>query len=384
MNVTGHTHPEVVEAIKQQCEKLIHMSGTDFYYPSQVILAEKLGEIVPIKGDKKVYFGNSGTEAVEASIKLARYHTKKHGIIAFYGAFHGRTLGSLSLTSSKAVHRKGMGPFMPNVYHAPFAYCYRCLYGKSANNCNLECLAFIKDYLFEKIAPPDDIAAIIIEPIQGEGGYNVPPKKFMEGLFELAKKYEILFIVDEIQSGMGRTGKWFAFEYFDIDPDIVTIAKGIASGLPLGVCVAKAHIMNWQPGSHASTFGGNPVSCAAALATIELLENGLISNAQKMGEYLLNKLDELRKSHPIIGDIRGKGLMIGVELVKNQQTKEKAKEERDKIVYRCFEKGLIILGAGENSVRFSPPLIINKEEMDTGIEIFEKVLSDVEKEAGLK
>ncbi|MCP2605139.1 acetyl ornithine aminotransferase family protein [Candidatus Aminicenantes bacterium AH-873-B07] len=384
VNITGHTHPKVVEAIKKQCEELIHMSGTDFYYPLQVILAEKLAQIIPIKNEKKIFFGNSGTEAVEAAIKLARYYTKKPGIIAFYGSFHGRTLGSLSLTASKAIHRKNMAPFLPNVFHAPYAYCYRCLFGKEINNCQLECLSFIKDFLFSKVAPPDDIAAIIVEPIQGEGGYNVPPEKFMKGLNEIAKENEILLIIDEVQSGMGRTGKWFAYEHFDIEPDIVTMAKGIASGLPLGVCASRADIMIWEPGAHASTFGGNPVSCAAALATIDLLENGLISNAKEMGEYLLSKLHELQKDHPLIGDIRGKGLMVGVELVKNRETKEKAEEERDKIVYRCFEKGLIILGAGENSIRFSPPLIIKKEEIDAGLEIFEKVLSDVEKEEKYK
>ncbi|MCP2520056.1 acetyl ornithine aminotransferase family protein [Candidatus Aminicenantes bacterium AC-335-B20] len=384
VNVTGHTHPKVVEAIKKQSEELIHMSGTDFYYAPQVLLAEKLAEIVPIKGEKKVFFGNSGTEVVEAAIKLARYYTKRPGIIAFYGSFHGRTLGSLSLTASKAVQRKNMAPFLPNVFHSPYAYCYRCIFGKEVDNCKLECISFIKEFLFSKIAPPEDIAAIIIEPIQGEGGYNIPPEKFIKAINDLAKENKILLIVDEIQSGMGRTGKWFAFEHFGIEPDIVTIAKGIASGLPLGVCVSKAEIMTWEPGAHASTFGGNPVSCASALATIELLEKELISNAKEMGEYMLSKLRELQKKHPLIGDIRGKGLMIGVELVKDRETKEKAKEERDKIVYKCFEKGLIILGAGENSIRFCPPLIIKKEDIDIGLKIFEKALSDVEKEKGYK
>ncbi|MFQ6083721.1 MAG: acetyl ornithine aminotransferase family protein [Candidatus Aminicenantia bacterium] len=384
VNITGHTHPKVVKAIKNQVEQLIHMSGTDFYYPAQVNLAEKLAQIISFKGEKKIYFGNSGTEAVEAAIKLARYYTKKFGIIAFYGSFHGRTIGRLSLKSSKAVQRKGMGPFLPNVYHTPYAYCYRCLFGKLVNTCQLECLTFIKEYLFEKIAPPDDVGAIIIEPIQGEGGYTVPPEKFMKGLAKLAKENNILLIVDEIQSGMGRTGKWFAYEHFDIEPDIITVAKGIASGLPLGICASRAEIMNWGPGTHASTFGGNPVSCAASLATIELLEEGLIENAASVGNFMLSELKKLRKHHPLIGDVRGKGLMIGVELIKDRITKEKAKKEKNKVVYKCFEKGLIILGAGDNSVRFSPPLIITQREAQTALEIFDQVLSDVEKESGVK
>ncbi|MEW6456898.1 MAG: acetyl ornithine aminotransferase family protein [Acidobacteriota bacterium] len=379
VNSSGHTHPEIVKVIKEQAEKFIHMSGTDFYYEPQVYLAKKLSEIVPIPGEKKVFFGNSGTEAVEAAIKLSRHHTKKHGFIAFYGSFHGRTMGSLSLTASKSIQRKGMGPFLSEVYHTPYAYCYRCVFGKEENTCETECVNFIKEYIFEKLASPDDIAAIIVEPIQGEGGYIIPPKKFFTELKKLCVEYKILLIIDEIQSGMGRTGKMFAFEHFDITPDILCLAKGIASGMPLGVIISRAELMNWPSGAHASTFGGNPISSSAALATIKLLQEELIENAKKMGELLLSKMKKYCQDYEIVGDIRGLGLMIGIELVEDKKSKRKAKQKKDMLVQQCFKRGLLILGAGENVIRFCPSLNITEENIDVAIEIFYKSLKDVEK-----
>jgi 4-aminobutyrate aminotransferase len=375
VNSTGVSHPDVVKAITEQAQKFIHMSGTDFYYEPQVRLAEQLAAMVPIEGAVRSFFGNSGTEATEAAIKLARYHTKRQNIIAFLGAFHGRSLGSLSLTASKAIQRRGFGPLLAGVYHAPFPNPYR--FKGSEDQCAAESLAFITDQLFVHLSAPDEVAAIVVEPIQGEGGYVVPPGAFLQGLREIATEHGIVLVVDEVQSGMGRTGKMFASEHFDLKADVVNIAKGIASGLPLGVTCARAEIMSWPPGAHASTFGGNPVACAAANATIKLLTESLVANAAAVGAHLFDGLRELQKKHPLIGDVRGRGLMIGVELVRNRQTKERAVEERSALVQAMFRRGVLVLGAGKNAVRLAPPLVLSKPQADSVLKVLDDALAEV-------
>jgi 4-aminobutyrate aminotransferase len=377
VNSTGHSHPAVVQAIIDQAQKFLHMSGTDFYYEPQVRLAEEMEAIAPFSGPKRTFFSNSGTEANEAAMKLARYHSKRHGIIAFLGSFHGRTLGSLSLTSSKALQRKGFGPPMGGTYHAPYANCYRCPVGRAPESCASECLDFLEDQVLMHLVSPDEVAAVVVEPIQGEGGYVVPPRQFHERLRELATKHGMILIADEVQSGMGRTGKMFAMEHFGVEPDMVTSAKGIASGMPLGVTTARADLMDWTPGAHASTFGGNPVSCAAAMATIGLLKESLIRNSAEVGAFLMEGLTALMDKHAIIGEVRGRGLMIGVELVRDRQTKERAIEERDRVVDEAFARGMLILGAGRNAVRFSPPLVLTRAQAETAIRIFDESLSAV-------
>jgi 4-aminobutyrate aminotransferase len=372
VNSTGVSHPDVVKAISEQAQKFIHMSGTDFYYEPQVRLAESLAGIVPIDGPVRTFFGNSGTEATEASIKLARYSTKRQGIIAFLGAFHGRSIGSLSLTASRAVQRRGFGPLMPGVYHAPYPDPYR--FNGSADACAAQCLSSIRDQIFVHLAAPDEIAAIVVEPIQGEGGYVVPPAAFLQGLRDISREHGIVLVVDEVQSGMGRTGKMFASEHFDLKADAVNIAKGIASGLPLGVTCARAEIMSWPPGAHASTFGGNPVSCAAANVTIKLLKESLVANAAAVGAHLLGGLRELQKKHPLVGDVRGMGLMIGIELVRDRQTKERATEERNAFVQAMFRRGVLVLGAGKNAVRLAPPLVLTKDQADIVLKVMDDAL----------
>ena len=374
---TGHCHPHVVNAIKEQANKLLHMSGTDFYYTSQITLAEKLAHLAPGDGSNKVYFGNSGAEAVEAAFKLARWYTKRELNLAFFGAFHGRTMGALSLTASKTIQKKYYNPLIPGITHIPYAYCYRCPYHMSYPECGIECVRWVEDTLFRTTVPPEEVAAIFVEPIQGEGGYIVPPPEFHRELQKIAKKYEILYVADEVQSGMGRTGKMFAMEHFGVVPDIMALAKGIASGMPLGAMVARSDIMVWEAGSHASTFGGNPVSCSAALATIELLEAELMANAKIRGEYLMTELRELQKSMECMGDVRGKGLMVGVELVKDRDTKERATDWRNEVIQKAFQKGLLLLGCGENTIRFSPALTVTVEEIDACLSIFEESLREV-------
>jgi len=377
VNSTGHAHPAVVQAIIDQAQKFLHMSGTDFYYEPQVRLAEEMDAIAPFSGPTRTFFSNSGTEANEAAMKLARYHSKRHGIIAFLGSFHGRTLGSLSLTSSKALQRKGFGPPMGGTYHAPYATCYRCPVGLEPETCQAECLGFLEDQVLMHLVSPDEVAAVFVEPIQGEGGYIVPATQFHERLRALTTKHGMILIADEVQSGMGRTGKMFAMEHFGVEPDMITSAKGIASGMPLGVTTARAEVMDWTPGAHASTFGGNPVSCAAAMATITLLKDALVKNSAEVGAFMMDGLTALKDKHPIIGDVRGRGLMIGVELVRDRQTKERASEERDRVVDEAFARGMLILGAGRNAVRFSPPLVLTKAQAETAIRIFDESLSAV-------
>jgi len=377
---TGHSHPDVVQAIVEQAHRFLHMSGTDFYYEPQVQLAEELAKIVPVAGaggEVRSFFGNSGTEAVEAAIKLARYASKRFNVIAFLGSFHGRTLGALAATSSKAIQRRGFGPMMPGMYHAPFATCYRCPVGLKPESCQAECLDFVEEQIMVHLVSPDEVAAVIVEPIQGEGGYLVPAPQFHERLRALTRKHGILLIVDEVQTGMGRTGRMFACEHFGLEPDIMALAKGIASGMPLGVCVAPADLMTWPPGAHASTFGGNPVSTAAALATLKLLTGGLIANAAAVGEHMLGRLRALMDKHAIIGDVRGKGLMIGVELVRDRSTKERATTERTQLVQEMFKRGVLILGAGRNAVRFAPPLVLTREQADTVVDLFDESLSAI-------
>jgi len=367
---TGHCHPRVVQAIKDQADRLLHMSGTDFYYTAQIQLANKLAGLVPGDGDNKVYFGNSGAEAVEAAFKLARWYTKRELNIAFFGAFHGRTMGALSLTASKVIQKKHYNPLIPGITHIPYAYCYRCAYNMTYPSCNLECVRWVEDSLFRTTVPPEEVAAIFVEPIQGEGGYIVPPPEFHKRLHEIARKYDILYVADEVQAGMGRTGRMFAMEHFGVAPDIIAVAKGIASGMPLGAMVARSDIMIWEAGSHASTFGGNPVSCSAALATIALLEEGLIRNAEARGAQLMTGLQELQRSFECIGDVRGKGLMVAAELIKDRTSKAPATDWRNQLVQKAFDKGLLLLGCGESAVRFCPALTVSSEEIDTCLSIF--------------
>lgn len=376
---TGHCHPNVVSAIHYQSSKLIHMSGTDFYYKAQSDLAQKLSEISPGSSKKKILFTNSGAEAVEAAFKLARYHTKRQHMIAFIGAFHGRTLGALSLTGSKIVQVENFAPLVPEVTHIGYGYCYRCPYNLVYDSCKIACVSYLEETLFKTIVSPKEVAAIIVEPIQGEGGYIVPPPEYHPMLKKICEKYDILFIADEVQTGMGRTGKMFAIEHWGVEPDMICLAKGIASGMPLGALVAREDIMTWAEGSHASTFGGNPVSCAAALETIRLLEQGLIQNAEKVGAFLYETLTRLKEKHLWMGDVRGKGLMVGVEIVKNKSGKEKAPSQRNRIIQESFQKGLLLLSCGESAIRFSPPLVVTKEEVEIACQIFDEVLSVLEK-----
>ena len=374
---TGHAHPRVVEAVQEQAARFLHMSGTDFYYESMVELAEKLAALTPGDVPRRVYFGNSGAEAVEAAIKMARYHTGRDKFVAFFGGFHGRTMGALSLTGSKVIQRRGFHPSLP-VHHIPFPYCYRCPYNKEPSTCSVECVKELEDRLFKTILPPDEVAAIVVEPVQGEGGYLVPPAKFHHELRRIADKHGILLIHDEIQSGMGRTGRMFASEHFGVTPDIVTLAKGIASGMPLAATVARSEVMNWPPGAHASTFGGNPVSIAAALTTIELLEEDLMDNATRMGAHLMGRMADWPRRFKYVGDVRGLGLMIGVEMVRDQQTKERAPDLRDRLEMLAFERGLLILGCGPNSIRLCPPLVITEDQADFAVDKLEDCLRILE------
>jgi 4-aminobutyrate aminotransferase len=377
VNSTGHSHPAVVKAIADQAGRFIHMSGTDFYYEPQVRLAEELASIAPFEGGARSFFGNSGAEAIEAAIKLARHATGRPAIIAFLGGFHGRTLGALALTASKTVQRRGFNPFMPAVYHAPYPKTYRCPPGMTPEQWVSYCLDYIDHELFGQLVSPDEVAAIVVEPIQGEGGYVIAPDTFLHGLRDITRRHGILLVADEVQSGMGRTGKMFAIEHSGVQPDIVAIAKGVASGLPLGVAMARADLMKWPAGAHASTFGGNPVACAAALATISLLRNELMANAATVGAHLKAGLESVMNKRPIIGDVRGRGLMVGVELVRDRATKERATEERNAVVSAAFERGLLVLGAGKNSIRFSPPLVLTREQADMAVAIFDEALSTV-------
>jgi len=383
VTATGHAHPTVVKAIQEQAEKFLHMSGTDFYYPVQIKLAEKLNALVPIEEETQVFFTNSGTESVEAAFKLARYYKGRPRMLAFIGAFHGRSMGSLSLTASKYAQRKGFSPLVPGVTHVPYGYCYRCPFNLKYPSCDIYCVDYIEKTLFCHFVPAEEVAAIFVEPIQGEGGYVVPPPEWHSRLKALMEKYGILYVADEVQTGFGRTGKMFALEHWGVAPDIVCVAKGIASGMPIGAMVARKSLMTWPPGAHGNTFGGNPVCCAAALATISLIEGSFMENAARVGQWMMDRLNEMAEDHPSIGDVRGKGLMIGIELVKDKETKEPAPEIRDEVIQRAFKKGLLLLGCGPNTVRFMPALNIPQDIAGEGLAIFEEALTEVEKEAGL-
>ena len=374
---TGHCHPAVVEAVQRQAAELVHMSGTDFYYENMVELAQKLEAVTP-GGPKRVFYSNSGTEAIEAALKLARYATRRPYFIAFHGCFHGRTFGSLSLTASRPVQRERFAPLLPGVFHAPYSYPYRCPLGAPPEECAAACLRYLEETLLRTSVPPAEVAAIIVEPIQGEGGYVIPPPEFLQGLERICRQHGMLLIADEVQSGMGRTGRWWAFEHAGIKPDIICVAKGIASGLPLGAIIARDDLMSWKPGAHASTFGGNPVCIAAALATLRLLEEGLIENCRRLGDYILKRLAGWPERHRLIGEIRGRGLMIALELVRDQKTKERASEERNAVVDAAFQRGLLVLGCGPNSLRLMPPLVIDQEQADCALELLEDALSSVE------
>ncbi len=379
---TGHCHPHVVEAIQRQAGELIHMSGTDFYYPNMIELADRISAIAPMKGPHRVYYGNSGTEAVEAAIKLARYHTRRPNIIAFLGAFHGRTMGSLALTASKPQQRRRFMPLMPGVTHVPYPNAYGAGYSDAleAETFALDCARYIEETLFRTILPPEEVAAIFVEPIQGEGGYVVAPDNFLQELRAICDRHGILLVADEVQSGAGRTGKWWAMSHSGVEPDIVCMAKGMASGMPLGITVSKAEIMDWVPGSHASTFGGNPVCIAAALATMDVLESEGIANAEAVGAHMMSRMKSWLAQHRMVGDVRGRGLMIGVEIVLDQATRERGHDERDRIVELAFERGVLFLGAGENSIRIAPPLIVTRKQADVAMDVLEECIAIVERE----
>jgi len=371
---TGHCHPRVVRAIQQQAENLIHMSGTDFYYQPQADLARKLAMMAPGSSPKRVFFANSGAESVEAAFKLARYHTRRNLVISFFGGFHGRTMGALSLTGSKAIQRHRFQPLVPGVVHTPYANCIRCPMNKTYPGCQVACVDEIEKVLFRHTISPDEVAAVVVEPIQGEGGYLVPPIEFHQKLREITRKHGILLVADEVQSGMGRTGRMFAIEHFGVEPDIICLAKGIASGMPLGAMIAREDVMTWKPGSHASTFGGNPIACAAALETISLLEEELIHNANVVGDYLKGLLLALKDKHPMVGDVRGLGLMLAIDLVKDRQTMEPDVELRNALVQSCFQKGLLLLGCGQSAIRFCPPLVIHERDAATAVRILDQAL----------
>jgi 4-aminobutyrate aminotransferase len=373
---TGHCHPEVVAAIQKQAGELIHMSGTDFYYESMITLAERLSKIAPMKGPHKFYYGNSGAEAVEAAFKMARYHTKRQNAIAFFGAFHGRTMGALSLTGSKPQQKRRFGPLVPGVTHVRYPDVYRgCVGGAQEGEAfALGCARYIEEKLFKTILPPEEVAAIFVEPIQGEGGYVVAPTVFMQELRRICDRHGILLVADEVQSGAGRTGKWWAIEHTGVEPDIVCMAKGIASGMPLGITMAKADIMDWVPGSHASTFGGNPVCIAAALATLDVLEREGVKNAEVVGNHIMERIADWPQKLDLVGDVRGRGLMIGIEIVTEKNARTPGGVERDLIVERAFERGVLFLGCGPNSIRLAPPLIVSKEQADIALDVLEECI----------
>lgn len=379
VNAVGHAHPRIVDAIKRQSERFIHMSGTDFYYELQVQLAQRLGQIAPGDAPKRVHYTNSGAESVEAALKLARYETHRPRYLAFIGGFHGRTMGALSLTSSKPIQRRGFAPLVPAVIHVPFAYCYRCAINMTYPACEIACLDWIEEQVFDHLTPPDEVSAVVVEPVQGENGYIVPPPEFHTRLRAICDKYGILLIADEVQTGVGRTGKWLAMEHWDVVPDIICLAKGIACGMPLGAIIASRELMKWPPGAHASTFCGNPVACAAALATMDVIEEeNLLENATTMGGRLQHGLRTLSEEHESIGDVRGLGLMVGAELVKDRGTKEPAKALRNRVIQGCYERGLLLLGCGRSVVRFMPPLNVTAHEVDLGLDIFAEALGAAE------
>jgi 4-aminobutyrate aminotransferase len=399
---TGHCHPDVVKAATEQMKKLIHISGCDFYYDSQVTLAEKLFEITPGNFDKRVYFGNSGVEGISATLKIARHYTRRPRMISFFGAFHGRTFTGMTMSGSKRIQRSHFSPLIPGVTHVPYPYCYHCIFNEKYPHCLRKqfegitipyCLSYLTEMVFERTVDPEDVALILVEPIQGEGGYIVPPKEFLPGLRKICDKFGIILAFDEIQCGLGRTGKWFACDHVNVVPDIIVVAKAIASGLPMSATISRAELQDpeldknaWRVGAHGSTFGGNPVIAAAANASLKIIENGLIENAARIGDFLKKGLTEIMERHTIIGEVRGQGLMIGLELVKDKKTREKlpqvvtnnGKNIKEVITGECFKRGLIVYGAGFSSIRISPPLVITEQDAQEALDIIDEVFTRVE------
>lgn len=377
---TGHSHPRVVKAIQDQAEKFIHISS-DFYHPKWIELAEYLDRIAPFKEDAVSFMTNSGTESVEAAIKLARYHTGRSQFLGFTGGFHGRTLGAVTFTASKPHYHRGFFPLMSGVTHVPYPDPYRpVILNRTDEDAGSAVIRYIEEEVFGKNIPSDEVAGILVEPIQGEGGYVVPPETFFPQLRDLCDRYGILLIADEVQAGVGRTGKWWSIQQFGVEPDIITSAKGIASGVPLGAMVARKSVVTWPKGSHGNTYGGNPLGCAAALATLDLIENEYMANAVVVGQYIQDRLQEIQADHPSIGVVRGVGLMIGVEFVKDPLTKEPAVELRNAIEKKAFERGLLTLGCGRSTIRISPPLCLTREEAEEGLEIFEEAIAVAEED----
>src|ERR1700677_3482344 len=377
---TGHCHPHVVAAMQKQAGELIHMSGTDFYYESMVELAERLSKIAPMPGPHKFYYGNSGAEAIECALKLARYHTGRQQVIAFFGAFHGRTMGAMSLTASKPQQRRRFAPLMPGVTHVRYPDVYRGCSGgaQDAEKFALGCARYIEEKLFKTILAPEEVAAIFVEPVQGEGGYVVAPTIFMQELRRICDRHGIMLVMDEVQSGIGRTGKWWAVEHTGVQPDMVCMAKGIASGMPLGVTMTRAEIMDWVPGSHASTFGGNPVCIAAALATLDVIEKeNLLEHSAEVGGHMMKRMADWPAKLRLVGDVRGRGLMVGVEIVKNKTTKEYGAVERDLIVEKAYERGVLFLVCGPSTIRICPPLVVTKEQADVAVDVLEECIREV-------
>lgn len=375
---TGYGHPKVVQAVQEAAGKFLHVCGSDFYYEGMAALCERLARLAPGSSSKRVFLTNSGTEAVEGAMKLARYHTRRPAFLAFTGSFHGRTFGALSLTNSKARQRAGFGPFLPDVIHVPYGYCYRCEYGKTFPACRLHCVDTLERDLFARRVDPKDVAAIVVEPVQGEGGYVFPPEGWLRAIRELCDRHGILLVADEVQSGIGRTGRMFACEHEGVEPDILVTAKGLGSGLPIGALIAKETVSTWESGAHGTTFGGNPVCCAAALATLELVEDGLMANARARGDELLAGARALAERHPVIGDVRGRGLMIGIEFVTDRATRQPHPEIVARLVRTAFGKGLLLLGAGRNALRLAPPLVVDAEDVQIGLRLLEESLREVE------
>lgn len=374
---TGHCHPKVVQAIKDQAEKFLFFNGPDFYYEVQSKIAEKLCFITPGDFPKKVFLSNSGAEANEAALKLSRSSTGRKQFVAFLGAFHGRTLGALALTASKVVQRESFFPMMPGVTHLPFAYCYRCAYKMKPDTCNFWCAQILEDVYFKSVLPPEEVAAVFMEPVQGEGGYVVPPAGFVQKIKKICEKYGILFVADEVQAGFGKTGEMFAIEHFGVVPDVINLGKAMASGLPMGATVFKAELDFPVQGRHSNTFGGNPISAVAALATIEAIEGeNLLENTRRMGEVFKQGLLDLKKEFEEIGDVRGLGLMLAIELVKDRESKTPARELRDRIIENCYKKGLLLLPCGTSAIRFTPAMVINREEVEKGLEILREAIID--------
>jgi 4-aminobutyrate aminotransferase len=374
---TGFSHPYVVKAVQDAAANFLHICGSDFYYESMAALCERLARVAPGTTKKRVFLTNSGTEATEGAIKLARYATRRTAIIAFHGAFHGRTTGAVSLTSSKARQHAGFGPLLPDVHHVPYAYRYRCAHCKNESACTMECVSSIESGLFTRHLDPKDVAAIFVEPVQGEGGYVVPPDGFLQGLRELCDRHGILLVFDEVQSGIGRTGKMFACDHEGVEPDILLTAKGLGSGMPIGAFIARETIDHWQTGAHGSTFGGNPVCCAAALATLDLVERELMENARTQGARLLDGARRLQSQFACVGDVRGRGLMVGLEFVKDRDTKEPHPDIVRRLVDLAFSRGLLLLGAGKSALRLAPPLIIGERDIDTGLAMIEQCLREL-------